>query len=317
MIGIALIGCGAWGSAYLRTLTKIKGANLLYVCDKNLATLEAVAQRHPRVITTDNYKLILRDPKVQAVIVATPAVTHYSIAADCLANDKAVLVEKPITDNVKDAKDLVRLSVAKDQILMIGHLMEYHPAVERLKEYVRAGAFGSLKYIHCERTNCNVSRQDINVISDLAVHDFTVLLYLLDSRPRWVSARGRKWLDGSPLATVLIDMGFPNDLLVHLHTNWHYPLKTRKISIIGDKMMALFDDTRRENEKLTILREGKKELENIILPRETPLYRQCTHFVDCVIEHRQPRTCGSDAIRVMELIEAIEQAIETNSTVYL
>ncbi|MBM7855537.1 putative dehydrogenase [Desulfohalotomaculum tongense] len=316
MIGIALIGCGVWGSAYLRTLNAMPEANLLYVCDQKRAVREMVAAKFPHIKVTGSYHPLLNDSDVQAVIIATPPHSHYEIAADCLTNGKAVLVEKPTTTNMKDTEKLVRLAQENKQILMTGHLMEYHPAVEILKNHISRGAFGDIKFLNFERTNCSVYRKDVSVLWDLTVHDLTIMFYLLESKPVWVSARGIKWNEDLPMGILLVSCGFSDHTLVHIHNNWHYSQKIRRLNIVGTEMMAEFDDTRKPGPKLTFLRPNAG-VQNVAVPVEKPLQRQCAHFLNCVRRKKQPRSGGAGALRVIKMMEAIESSVLKKQIVYL
>lgn len=315
-MNVALIGCGAWGSAYLRTINSMSAIKKVYVCELDRNIRERIALDYPTNEVLDDYFRILDDPTIEAVIIATPPNTHYEIAVNCLTHGKSVLVEKPITTKVEDAKKLIEIAELNQQILMTGHIMEYHPAVEKLKEYIKEGHLGEVQFINFERTNTNIYRVDVNVISDLTVHDLTILFYLLEEQPKWVMAQGIRWEDHLPVGTVLINMSFDNNILVHIHTNWHYPVKSRKFSLVGKKAMAVFDDTLEFGNKLKLIdEEGKVQYISIL--REQPLIRQCEHFTHCVRYKKQPRSDGWDALRVMKVMHALEKSLETKNVVYL
>lgn len=311
-----MIGCGAWGSAYLRTLTSMPEANLLYVCDKNEEIQRNVVSRFPSLSITGDYQTILKDSKVRAVFIATPPQTHFQIAADCIAAGKSVMVEKPTTTTTESTMELVQLAEKSGQVLMSGHQMIHHPTVECIRDHIYQGHFGDIKFMNFERTNCNIYRKDVNVLWDLAVHDLTIMFSLLASKPRWICARAVKWKDSLPLGIMSIDCGYANGTLVHIHTNWHHPKKIRRFYIIGTEMMAEFDDTRNADEKLIQVRPGSKPAK-VKTAWEEPLRRQCKYFLQCVEKGQKPDPKGVDAVVLMRVMEAVEESIKTGNSVYL
>lgn len=314
MTGIALIGCGKWGINYLRTLQNITEAELLYVCDSDQSKINELAALYPEINMVDDYHSVLGDSRVHGVIIATPPNTHYQLAMDSLKSGKAVLVEKPLADSYNSAKKLAAMAEQSGQILMVGHLMQYHPGVELIKKYYDQGILGELKFLNFIRTNCQIYRTDVNVLADLAVHDLSVLLYLLGEQPQWVHAVGTKWKPNLPLGSVVIVMGFASGLLAHVHSNWHYPIKQRRISVIGDQKLVEFDDGKTIPYSVALIdTTGEK---TYVKPDLTqPLHQQCKHFIQCINTGTSPRSDSKSALRVMKLLEAVECSIATQTTV--
>ncbi len=316
MLEIALIGCGAWGSSYLKTLSTMPDVKLAYVCDLNQDVIQKVNRINSQAKVITDYHRLLNDRDVRAVVIATPPPSHYQIAADCLSGGKSVLIEKPMTTDLKDAEKLVELAEQTGQVLMTGHLMEYHPAVELLKEFIRQGMFGEIKFLNFERTNFNVYRHDVNVLWDLAVHDLTVLSYLLDREPKGCWAKGINWQGKLPLGTALISLKYADGILAHIHANWHYCKKARQFTVVGTKMAAVFDDTRDFDKKLLLI-EANGAQRYVQVPPVQPLYLQCAHFIDCIVNNKSPRTGGANALKIMKQIEQIQKSLDENQPVSL
>ncbi len=311
-----MIGCGAWGESYLRTLITIPDIKLTYVCDLNQHVLQKVNSLSSQIKVVEDYHALLDDKRLNAVIIATPPPSHYQIAADCLMCGKAVLIEKPMTTNLEDAEKLVRLGEKKGQVLMTGHLMKYHPAVKVLKEYIAQGRFGEIRFLNFERTNFNYYRQDVNVLWDLAVHDLTVLNYLIESDPNWLWAKGNSWRQDLPLGTALVSLGFENGLLAQIHADWHYYKKSRHFAVVGTKMTAVFDDTEDYEHKLLLIESNSKRC-YLQVPCTEPLYLQCSHFIDCVRSNKLPLSAGRNALKIMNMIELTEKSLHNNQVIYL
>ncbi|MEG6616327.1 Gfo/Idh/MocA family oxidoreductase [Peptococcaceae bacterium 1198_IL3148] len=315
MTGIALIGCGKWGKNYLKTLDALPDARLLYVCDLSEEARQRVTLNFPNVKVVEDYRIALSDSEVAAVIIATPPLSHFEIAANCMTNGKAVLIEKPIASDVAETVKLANIAKQTGQVMMTGHLMLYHPAVEAMKSFIDKGIFGDIKYVTFERTNFNIYRQDIDVLGDLSVHDLAVLLYLFEQQPQWVSAHGISMGTELPMGIVSIDIGFADNALAHIHANWHYHKKTRNISLIGTNGKAIFDDTAEQNRKLTLISDGK--IRPQVIEEKEPLSSQCAHFINCVRNNAPARSGPENALQVMRLMETIIFSIIKQRTIYL
>lgn len=308
MIGLGLIGCGNWGFNYLNTLNSIPEAKILTVCDLNDDVLKKVKQFHPHLKTTKDCQDLLKDDELSGVIIATPPHTHFPIAVNCLERNKAVLVEKPITLSYSEAAELSTLAQKKNTLLMAGHLMEYHPVVMKLHEYVSQEILGKLRYILLDRTSLARIRSD--VLWDLAVHDVSIVRYLVNKNPVWVAAQGKSFLQDSIHDLITISMEFPDDLYVQIHANSLYPQKKRQTVVAGNKLVAILDDTR-DDFKLTLIPyNGDITLPN--LEKIPPLTVQCKHFIHCIQSDSVPRTGSGDITWVMKVMDLIEQSLLNN-----
>ena len=311
MIGIGLIGCGAWGFNYLKTFTEIPEAKIIYVCDPNEDILKEVNYIYPHIKATTNYQDLLEDNQLAGAVIATPPNTHFAIAANFLMRNKAVLLEKPVTLAYLETDRLIKLAQKNNTILMAGHIMEYNPAVIKLQDYISQGLLGELRYILLERASLGKVRSDVSVLWDLAVHDLSIVRYLVNQEPRWVSAHGESYLQDGIHDMITISLGFPNNLFVQLHSNWMYPLKRRQIVVAGGRTMAAIDDTKDDFKLQLIPYNGDITMPK--LERTQPLTNQCKHFIDSIITGNEPRTGIRDIAWVMRVMDLIEQSLFSNS----
>jgi predicted dehydrogenase len=307
----------------LRNFASLPGCAVRICCDREPAALEKVQRQYPGLATTNRFDEVLAEA-VQAVVIATPAPTHYELVRAALMADKHVFVEKPITLDVAQAEHLVQLAEQRRRVLMVGHLLEYHPAVTRLQALIEAGELGELRYIYSQRLNLGIVRRDENVMWSLAPHDISVLLMLLHGQPIEVSAHGTAYLQPSVEDVVFLTIRFDNGQLGHVHVSWLDPHKTRRFTVVGSHKMAVFDDIA-ATEKLRIYDQGvvpsyasygealTLRFGDIHIPRvdmQEPLRLECQHFVDCVCEGRQPRSDGQDGLRVLRVLAAGQRSLE-------
>ncbi|HHY48001.1 MAG TPA: Gfo/Idh/MocA family oxidoreductase [Firmicutes bacterium] len=255
MINVALIGCGNWGKNYLRNLSELPGARLVACCDKKESRLRQIRERYPFIRVTRDYNEIASNPKIDAVVIATPPGTHHQIARACLLRGKHVLVEKPFTLSPGDAEDLVTLSRKTGKVLMVGHIMNYHPAVRQIKEYLRAGELGQVYYIHSNRTSLGVVRNDVSVLWDKAPHDVAILLYLLEDEPTHVAAVGQAFTNPTLEDVIFLSLRFRDNVIANIHVSWINPRKESTTAIVGRKKMLVFNDVEAV-EKLRIYNNG-------------------------------------------------------------
>ncbi len=260
-------------------------------------------------------------------MIATSAKTHYELVKKALLHDKHVYVEKPFTLNVTEAEELVKLAEEKDKILMVGHLLEYHPAVEKLKELIDNGELGKIYYLYSQRVNLGKIRQDENALWSFAPHDISIILYLLGTEPVNISARGNAYLQDKIEDVVFMSLYFPGRVMAHFHLSWLDPHKIRKLTIVGSEKMAVFDDMESE-EKVRIYDKGvtRKNKDfvsydefltlrfgDIFIPHITmaePLKRECQHFLNCIKENKAPRSDGRDGLRVVKVLAAAQKSLE-------
>lgn len=319
---LAIAGCGKWGMNHVRTAHKIFGNDLLICCDSNPSREKDVRQISESIKFTTDISDIIREKEVNAVIVSTGAETHFEITKELLENGKNVLVEKPITLNSEDAKILLDIASERDLILMVGHLLLYHPAILKIKEFLDAGKLGKLQYIYSNRLNLGTIRTEENILWSFAPHDISVIQYFTGEVPVFVKASGAVFLQENIQDTTLSYLRFNNNVHAHVYVSWLHPFKEQRLVVIGDKSMMVFEDSLTEN-KLKFYKKGfeivdgvpvKKDndFENIEFEKTSPLEIEQQHFAECVINHRTPRSDGRNAIEVLETLERAQDKIDVN-----
>lgn len=316
---IAVVGCGHWGKNLVRNFYEL-GA-LAAVCDFNKDSLDYVTRNHPRVACFDDFNNLLQNPEIGAFVIATPSGTHYDLAKAALLAGKHVYVEKPLAKRFAEAVELQSLAESQNLTLMVGHLLLYHPAVNKLKKLIQSGELGQINYINSDRRNFNRNqRRDSNVMWDLAPHDLSMMTYLLSAEPEEIlSVRG--WASGNDevVDVVHIDLLFPNNIGGHIHNSWMDPQKQALLTVNGSKKTAVLNDTFKEN-KLEIYSrnaDGSITVEKPVYSNDEPLRLECIHFLDC-IEHKQtPTSDGMNGTQVVRFLEQSESMIETGNRVTL
>ncbi len=327
MLKVAVVGAGAWGRNLVRIFHQLPEVELACCCDSDSSRREAIARSYAGVRLTERFDDILADDSIEAVVVASSAVTHYPFAKAALEAGKHVYVEKPLALSAAHAEEIVTLAEKRDRKLMVGHLLLYHPAVAYLKELVDSGGLGEVFYIYSQRVNLGKIRQDENALWSFAPHDISVILYLLDRFPDSVSARGESYLQEGVEDVVFVNMKFPDRKMAQIQVSWLDPHKVRKITIVGNKKMAVFDDTE-SAEKLKIFDKGVSGVSyesygdsltirfgDIKIPHISmtePLRTECQHFVDCIVEDKRPLTDGADGMRVVRILEAAQRSMNSD-----
>ncbi|MCE2929117.1 MAG: Gfo/Idh/MocA family oxidoreductase [Candidatus Caenarcaniphilales bacterium] len=312
---IAVVGCGHWGKNLVRNFYEL--GVLAAVCDHSKASADHVIANHPSVNFTFNYQDILEDKPITAVVIATPANTHYELAYKALEANKHVYVEKPLAKTFNEAVDLHKLAEQKSLILMVGHLLLYHPAVNKLKNLIASGELGTIQYINSDRRNFNRSQQrDTNVMWDLAPHDISMMSYILNTEPEIItSARG--WSNNNEIVEVVhLDFTFPNNIGAHIHNSWLDPQKQALLTVNGSKKTAVLNDTFKEN-KLEIYSrndDGSITVEKPVYSNDEPLRLECKHFLDCILHKTTPTSDGSNGSFVVRYLEECESKMIVNST---
>ncbi len=316
---VAVIGSGYWGKNLVRNFHEL-GA-LRWVCDANEAALEEVRTKY-NVLTTRDLETVLNDPEVQGVVIAVPAAQHYDVARRCLLRDKDVYVEKPLALHASEGQKLVDLAAERKRILMVGHILEYHPAVLALNRMIHAGELGRIQYIHSSRLNMGKLRTEENILWSFAPHDISAILFLLNELPSTVSSHGGSYLDSRSVDTTLTTCEFKSGVKAHFFVSWLHPLKEQKLTIVGGRKMAVFDDTETER-KLVLYTHRidwvnrvpiahKLEGEVVPLPAEEPLRRESQHFLECMASRQKARTDGQSGVRVLQVLEACELSLRDN-----
>jgi predicted dehydrogenase len=328
MIKIGLIGCGAWGKNLLRNFSNLPGCVLLSCCDENAKQIEKLRSGYPKVEFTQDDKEIIGNPNLDAVVISTPPASHFRLCKEAILADKDVFVEKPLVLEVKEGEELVGLAEKKKKILMVGHIMEYHAATLKLKEYIDRGELGKVYYLYSTRVNLGKVRDIENALWSFAPHDISMILFLLEKEPVSVTAAGQCYLQPRKGVedVVFMTMHFADGVMAHIHVSWLDPHKDRKLTVVGDKKMAVFDDTH-SAEKIWIYDKGVETKQDyntygeylslrfgdVLIPRipgTEPLKTECQHFIDCVKNRRTPRSDGRDGLRVSKVLDAAQRSLK-------
>ncbi len=325
MIKLGVIGIGGWGKNLLRNFYELPDAEVKIACDLVGERLAGAAARYPEVTFSQDYREILDSTEIEAVVVATPGAAHFKIARECLEAGKDVFIEKPMTLKSRDCRELVELAGKRKRIVMVGHLLLYHPAVRKLKEEVEAGTVGELYYLYSQRLNLGKIRRSEDALWTFAPHDISVALYLIGKDPVSVSARGGSYVQKGVADVAFATIGFSGNTLAHLHVSWLDPHKVRRITLVGSKQMMVFDDMA-GSDLIKIYDKGVGEnLEydtygeylhlrygDVRIPwvkGGEPLKAECSHFVECVRERKTPLTDGKNGLQVVEVLEAAEKSM--------
>ena len=326
MVNIAVIGIGGWGKNILRSFNQLADANLRLCCDLDGNKWNEQKALYPAVKFTKKAEEIFNDPDVEAVVIAASAAAHFKLAKGALEANKHVFVEKPLTLKVEETEELIRLSKLKKKKLMVGHLLKYHPAVEKLREFIEGGKLGRIYYIYSQRVNLGKIRKDENALWSFAPHDISVILYLVGDEPDSVSARGEAYIRPDIEDVVFLNLHFKDRKMAHIHLSWLDPHKTRKMTIVGSEKMVVFDDMQ-PSEKIKMYDKGAivpgeylsysdaitlKEGDVYIpaLKMKEPLICECQHFLDCIKSDREPLTNGEDGLRVVRILNAAQESLK-------
>ena len=316
---MAVVGCGQWGQNLARVFHRL-GA-LRWICDADPGRLSEVGGRLPGARSTTRIEDVLADDAARAIAVATPANTHFAVARAALAAGRDVFVEKPLALSAADGAWLVHEAAKRRAILMVGHVLRYHPAVVRLKELLDAGELGDLYYFYSNRLNLGRIRRDENILWSFAPHDVSVMLLLVGRMPTSVSACGRAYLQPEIADVTLSTYAFGNDVQGHIFVSWLHPFKEQRLVVVGSRKMALFNDVATDAaEKLCIYDKGvtwrdgaplpRLEAETrILLPAAEPLDVECRHFLECLEQRTSPQTDGAEGVRVLQVLEASQQSL--------
>jgi len=318
---VAVIGSGYWGKNLVRNFHQLEA--LACVCDARAEATSEVQAKYG-VRTTQELEEVLADPTIDAVVIAVPAAQHYEVAKRCLLRDKDVYVEKPLALHANEGRELIKLALQRRRILMVGHILEYHPAILELRRLIRTGELGRIQYIYSSRLNLGKLRTEENILWSFAPHDISAILFLLGETPTMVSSHGGSYLNGRIMDTTLTNCEFQSGVKAHIFVSWLHPFKEQKFTIVGDRKMAVFDDM--ESERKLVLYSHrinwldrvpvaeKVDGECVVLPKDEPLRRECEHFLECVQTRQVPRTSGESALRVLEVLEACETSARQNGT---
>jgi len=318
---IAVVGCGYWGKNLVRNFAEL-GA-LHTVCDAEPKVLEQLASRYPQVNAETEYRRVLSNDEIKGVVIASPAALHYSMAKEALLEGKDTFVEKPLALKVEEGRELVALAKEKGKILMVGHLLEYHPAVGKLKEIIDRGELGKIQYIYSNRLNLGRFRTEENILWSFAPHDISVILLLLGGEtPYEVSAHGGYYLHQNVADVTVSTMSFRSGVRAHIFVSWLHPYKEQKLVVVGDRKMAEFNDTNPKKKLLLFSHEiewvegipvpNEKEPQVIEVSSEEPLRIECQDFIECVETRKNPKVDGHKGLQVLEILSHCQSSLEKN-----
>jgi predicted dehydrogenase len=322
-ISIGVLGLGYWGPNLARNFAALPGVEVRWLCDGRAEALERQRPAHPKARLTERFEDLLEDQSLDAVVVATPVPTHAELTLAALAAGKHVFVEKPLGGTLADAEKVAAAVAASDRVVMVGHLLEYHPAVEKLKQMIDDGELGDLRYIYSTRLNLGKLRTDENALWSLGPHDVSVALALIGQEPDRIDAHGESYLNLGVEDVVFGYLRFPSGIAAHLHLSWLDPHKERRITVVGSKRMATFDDMAIEG-KLTIYDKGFDESYesygeyltrsgDVTMPQilnEEPLRIECRHFVECLRSGATPRSGAESGLRTVRVLDGLQRALD-------
>lgn len=331
---IAVVGAGHWGPHLIRNFEANPDSRLVAVCDASAERIRALSRSFPGVRMESSAERILDDPEVDAVVIATPADTHYELAKRALLSGKHVLVEKPITTRSAEAEELELLARRKGRVLLVGHVFLYNEAVRRMKAIVSAAEFGKTYYVHSRRTNLGPVRSDVHAGWDLASHDVSIFLYLLDEVPAEVTASAQTYIRPGVPDVLFSTLFFASGRVAHLHASWLDPQKIRALTVVGEHQMIVFDDVnlleplriynksfrRIDDQEHVVDTFAKFRVElvhgDVVIPQVStgePLRLECQAFLDAIRDGSEPLANGALARDVVRVLEAIDRSIAGSS----
>jgi UDP-2-acetamido-3-amino-2,3-dideoxy-glucuronate N-acetyltransferase len=316
---IAVVGCGYWGKNLVRNFHNL--GSLRAVCDVDTDRMQETAERYG-VSSVGSFDELLELREIQGIVIAAPAAQHYELAKRALLAGKDVFVEKPIALHAEEGQELVGLARQHKRILMVGHLLLYHPAIRELKRLLRSGELGKVQYIYSSRLNLGKLRTEESILWSFAPHDISAILYLLDEDPTVVGAHGACYLNPRIADVTLSTLEFASGVEAHIFVSWLHPFKEQKLVIVGSNKMAVFDDTEKERKLLVYPHHidwvdrvpvaHKTDGEVVPIPGDEPLLVECQHFLDCVRDRRTPCTDGESAVRLLRILEACDKSSQAS-----
>jgi UDP-2-acetamido-3-amino-2,3-dideoxy-glucuronate N-acetyltransferase len=318
---IAVIGSGYWGKNLVRNFDQL--GSLKRICDKNETTLAQFREQYPDVETCLAYSDVLADSEIAGVVIAAPAELHFSLAREAILAGKHVYVEKPLVLDEREGEILIELAKEQNRVLMVGHLLQYHPIFIKLKELKNSGELGRINYIYSNRLNLGKIRREENIFWSFAPHDISMILSLAGEKPKSVMATGGCYLHQKIADVTTAHMAFASGLRTHIFVSWLHPFKEQKLVVVGDQKMAVFDDTQPWEDKLLLYPHKiewennvptphKAEAERIVVPQSEPLKEECQHFLDCITENKRPVTDGEEGLAVLSVLIACQKSLDND-----
>jgi len=334
LIRLGIIGCGYWGANLVRNFHQTEGCIIQAVAETSPHRREFVQENYPDIRVISQYQELLSDNRIDAIVVATPASQHHDQATQALQMGKHVFVEKPLALTSKHAEHLVQLAERFGKVLMVGHTVIYNEPIGMVKDLISAGEIGKVYYAYASRVNLGKVRSDVNVMWNLAPHDLSVLLYVLGKKPISVSARGFSYIQDNIEDVVYLNVGFEDNINAQIHLSWLDPNKRRELTIVGSKKMLVYDDISPERIKIYdkgIDKQNKnayfgeyrdfgeyqliQRAGDMIVPKvniNEPLKIECEHFIDCIVNRKEPITSGRSALDVIRVLEAAEYSLKNS-----
>lgn len=316
-MSVAVIGCGYWGKNLVRNFNQLGALSM--VCDATIVGRETAQAIAPDVAIESSFDQVLKS-NVLGIAIATPAETHYSLVAQALRANKDVFVEKPLALTYEQGRELVQLAEQQKRILMVGHVLEYHPAMIRLRQLIQSGELGKIHYIYSNRLSLGKVRREENILWSFAPHDVAVILRLLDSLPFEVIACGGSYIQPNIADVTITNLLFDNGVRAHIHVSWLHPFKEQRLVVIGSKKMASFDDVAKElvlYDQRVEVTEGEPvpirgEGERVPFAEQEPLRLECQAFIEAIVNRKQPLTDGDSAVRVLKVLQAAQRSLIMN-----
>ncbi len=321
---IAVVGAGYWGKNLIRNFFEL-GA-LKAICDTQQNLVKSYQSQYPTVSFTNSFSKLLSDSSIKGIVIATPAEIHFNLAKQALLAGKDGLVEKPLGLRLEDGEKLAELAEKRGKILMVGHVIRYHPAVNKLKQLINQDQLGKIQYIYSNRLNIGRIRNEGNILWSFAPHDLSTILFLLDEFLEVIFSTGGSYLQHRVFDTTLTSMDFVSGVKTHIFVSWLHPFREQKLVVIGSKKMAVFDDVSKEKlflyphkikweERLPVAYKAQAEL--VPFQMEEPLKLECQHFLNCIEKRLTPKTDAQEGLRVLRVLQASQQSLEKGEKVYL
>lgn len=316
--GVACVGAGYWGKNLIRNFHQLGALRL--ICESDPGRRDAIGAEYPEVDRSGSFDEALGDERVRAVAIATPAESHGDLARRALLAGKDVFVEKPLCLSIDEGRSLVALAASRQRILMVGHLLWYHPAILKLKQLIEAGELGRIRYVYSNRLNLGMIRREENILWSFAPHDISVILGLIGEMPHHVEAQGGNYLHDRIADVTVSLLSFPSGVKAHVFVSWLHPYKEQKLVVVGERQMAVFDDVAGEHKLVlyphVILWKGQMPVPNkakgrpVEIDNIEPLRAECSHFLECVESRRVPRTSGDEGLRVLTVLQQCQSALQ-------
>jgi predicted dehydrogenase len=323
-VGIGIVGLGYWGPNLIRNFSEVEKCNVLMACDLDEDKLRLIGQRYPSIQVTSRYDDLLNAPNIDAIAIATPVYTHYELARKALERKKHAMIEKPMCATVGEAQSLINTAHENNKLLMVDHTFLYTSSIRKIKELVSSGKLGSIYYFDSVRINLGLFQPDVNVVWDLAPHDFSIANYVIEEEPVSLSVLGKDVNDNKVACMAYVTMKYRSGIIAHIHVSWLSPVKVRRIIVGGSKKMIIYDDVE-PTEKVRVYDTGVQfdytkenplqptyRLGDIHVPRleqKEALWVEASHFVDCILHNKKPLTDAEAGLAVVKLLEAADTSL--------